>query len=61
MLPYQCGLILVSANDPKLSDGGARRGACMVGGKAAAEAGPPVDRLPLVPYSAASAVTCGAC
>ena len=26
-------------NDPKLSDGGVRRGTCMVGGKAAAEAG----------------------
>ena len=34
-----------TANDPKLSDRGARRGTCMVGGKAAAEAG---------------AVTCGA-
>ena len=28
-----------SPNDPKLSDGGVRRGTCMVGGKAAAEAG----------------------
>ena len=35
----------VTPNDPKLSDRGARRGTCMVGGKAAAEAG---------------AVTCGA-
>ena len=26
-------------NDPKLSDGGAWRGTCMAGGKAAAEAG----------------------
>ena len=26
-------------NDPKLSDRGVRRGTCMVGGKAAAEAG----------------------
>ena len=26
-------------NDPKLSDGGVRRGTCMVGGKAAVEAG----------------------
>ena len=26
-------------NDPKLSDSGVRRGTCMVGGKAAAEAG----------------------
>ena len=34
-----------SPNDPKLSDRGARRGTCTVGGKAAAEAG---------------AVTCGA-
>ena len=28
-----------SANDPKLSDRGVRRGTCMVGGKAVAEAG----------------------
>ncbi len=28
-----------AANDPKLSDLGVRRGTCMVGGKAAAEAG----------------------
>ena len=28
-----------TANDPKLSDRGVRRGTCMVGGKAAAEAG----------------------
>ena len=28
-----------SPNDPKLSDSGVRRGTCMVGGKAAAEAG----------------------
>ena len=28
-----------SPNDPKLSDRGVRRGTCMVGGKAAAEAG----------------------
>ena len=28
-----------SPNDLKLSDGGVRRGTCMVGGKAAAEAG----------------------
>src|SRR5439155_12808054 len=28
-----------SANDPKLSDRGVRRGTCMAGGKAAAEAG----------------------
>ncbi len=35
----------MTPNDPKLSDGGVRRGTCMVGGKAAAEAG---------------AVTCGA-
>jgi hypothetical protein len=27
------------ANDPKLSDRGVRRGTCMVGGKAAVEAG----------------------
>ena len=30
---------LQTANDPKLSDRGVRRGTCMVGGKAAAEAG----------------------
>ena len=36
---------VATPNDPKLSDRGARRGTCMVGGKAAAEAG---------------AVTCGA-
>ena len=35
----------MTPNDPKLSDRGARRGTCMVGGKAVAEAG---------------AVTCGA-
>ena len=29
----------MSPNDPKLSDGGVRRGTCMVGGKAAVEAG----------------------
>ena len=29
----------MSPNDPKLSDGGVRRGTCMAGGKAAAEAG----------------------
>ena len=29
----------MTANDPKLSDGGVRRGPCMAGGKAAAEAG----------------------
>ena len=28
-----------TSNDPKLSDRGVRRGTCMVGGKAAAEAG----------------------
>jgi len=28
-----------SPNDPKLSDSGVRRGTCMVGGKAVAEAG----------------------
>ena len=30
---------VVTPNDPKLSDCGGRRGTCMVGGKAAAEAG----------------------
>ena len=30
----------VTANDPKLSDGGGWRAGCMVGGKAAAEAAP---------------------
>ena len=30
---------VATPNDPKLSDGGVRRGTCMVGGKAAAEAG----------------------
>src|SRR5712671_3939721 len=38
-----CGSVLgkgvESPNDPKLSDLGVRRGTCMVGGKAAAEAG----------------------
>ena len=29
----------VAPNDPKLSDRGVRRGTCMAGGKAAAEAG----------------------
>ena len=29
----------MTPNDPKLSDRGVRRGTCMVGGKAAAEAG----------------------
>ncbi len=29
----------MTPNDPKLSDSGVRRGTCMVGGKAAAEAG----------------------
>ena len=34
------GLVHVKApNDPKLSDRGVRRGTCVVGGKAAAEAG----------------------
>ena len=33
------GTNAVTPNDPKLSDGGVRRGTCMVGGKAAAEAG----------------------
>jgi len=31
--------VSVTPNDPKLSDRGVRRGTCMVGGKAAAEAG----------------------
>jgi len=30
---------LYTPNDPKLSDSGVRRGTCMVGGKAAVEAG----------------------
>ena len=30
---------VATPNDPKLSDRGVRRGTCMVGGKAAAEAG----------------------
>ena len=42
---YVLGRGARTPNDPKLSDRGARRGTCMVGGKAAAEAG---------------AVTCGA-
>ena len=29
----------MTPNDPKLSDSGVRRGTCMVGGKAAVEAG----------------------
>ena len=33
------GRCAVTPNDPKLSDRGVRRGTCMVGGKAAAEAG----------------------
>ena len=33
------GRCAVTPNDPKLSDSGVRRGTCMVGGKAAAEAG----------------------
>ena len=32
-------MCVATPNDPKLSDGGVRRGTCMVGGKAAAEAG----------------------
>ncbi len=39
---FALGLLLQfgeSPNDLKLSDGGVRRGTCMVGGKAAAEAG----------------------
>src|SRR5438477_7000481 len=33
------GKRVVTPNDPKLSDRGVRRGTCMAGGKAAAEAG----------------------
>ena len=32
-------MCVATPNDPKLSDRGVRRGTCMVGGKAAAEAG----------------------
>jgi len=32
-------MCVATPNDPKLSDGGVRRGTCMVGGKAVAEAG----------------------
>ena len=33
------GQVPIVPNDPKLSDRGGRRGTCMVGGKAAVEAG----------------------
>lgn len=36
---YTLNHISISHTDPKLSDSGVRRGTCMVGGKAAAEAG----------------------
>ncbi len=39
MAGYVIGRGARTPNDPKLSDCGVRRGTCMVGGKAAAEAG----------------------
>ena len=39
LVGLRVGVRFATANDPKLSDRGVRRGTCLVGGKAAVEAG----------------------